>query len=73
MRGARIVDSENKQVPWGPTLTGWKPIGGAVLSLDVLNPLSDALRTVMRVDIPTDATGEVGFLNEGWWGMDIKP
>jgi alpha-N-arabinofuranosidase len=43
------------------------------LSLDVLNPLSDALTTVMRVDIPTDATGEVGFLNEGWWGMNIKP
>jgi hypothetical protein len=25
----------------------------------------------MRVDIPQDATGEVGFLNEGWWGMNV--
>ncbi|KAI5801254.1 alpha-L-arabinofuranosidase A [Geopyxis carbonaria] len=64
---------ENKQVPWAPTLTGWKPIGDAVLSLDVLNPLSDALTTVLRVDVPQTATGEVGFLNEGWWGMDIQP
>lgn len=70
--GDRIIDSENKEVPWGPTLTAWKSIGGALLSLDTLNPLSDALGTVLRVDIPTDATGEVGILNEGWWGMDVQ-
>ncbi len=54
-------------------LTAWKPIGGAKLSLDKSNPLSDALKTVLRVDIPAGATGEVGFLNEGWWGFDVKP
>ncbi|KIM20380.1 glycoside hydrolase family 51 protein [Serendipita vermifera MAFF 305830] len=59
--------------PWAPTLVGWKSIGGAVLSLDLLNPLSDALRTVLKVDIPATATGEVGFLNEGWWGMNVQP
>lgn len=73
MRGEQIVESENRQVPWGPTLTAWRPIGNAMLSLDVLNPLSSALKTVLRVDIPNTATGEVGFLNEGWWGMDVKP
>ncbi|KAF8247046.1 glycoside hydrolase [Wilcoxina mikolae CBS 423.85] len=73
MEGDRIISSENKAVPWGPTLTAWKLIGGVVLSLDVLNPLSNALQTVLTVDIPTNATGEVGFLNEGWWGMDVKP
>lgn len=73
MRGARIVESENPVCAWAPTLTAWKSIGGAVLSLDVLNQLSDALTTVMRVDIPQNATGEVGFYNEGWWGMDVRP
>lgn len=71
-RGSRIVSSE-AEIPWAPTLTAWKPIGGAILSLDLLNPLSEALRTVMRVDIPQDAVGEVGFYNEGWWGMDVRP
>ncbi|KAH8155680.1 uncharacterized protein LAJ45_00690 [Morchella importuna] len=73
LRGARIIESENPVCAWAPTLTAWKSIGGAVLSLDVLNPLSDALTTVMRVDIPQNATGEVGFYNEGWWGMDVRP
>ena len=27
----------------------------------------------MQVDIPNNATGEVGFLNYGWWGMDVSP
>ena len=72
INGRKIIKSE-AQIPWTPTLTGWKSIGGALLSLDVLNPLSDALRTVLRVDIPTNAVGEVGFLNEGWWGMDVQP
>lgn len=71
-RGARIVSSE-AEIPWAPTLTAWKPIGGAILSLDLMNPLSEALRTVMRIDIPQDAVGEVGFYNEGWWGMDVRP
>lgn len=71
-RGARIVSSE-AEIPWAPTLTAWGPIGGAILSLDLVNPLSEALRTVMRVDIPQDAVGEVGFYNEGWWGMDVRP
>lgn len=71
-RGSRIVSSE-AEIPWTPTLTAWKPIGGAILSLDLLHPLSEALRTVMRVDIPQNAVGEVGFYNEGWWGMDVRP
>ena len=63
--GQSIEYSENPTIPFGPTLTGWRSIGGAKLSLDTLHPLSDALTTVMRVDVPINATGEVGFLNEG--------
>jgi alpha-N-arabinofuranosidase len=35
------------------------------MSLDVLHPLSEALPTVMQIDIPKDAKGEVGFKNYG--------
>lgn len=67
--GTYVVGSENSMDPFGPVLTGYRSIGGARLSLDRLHPLSDALPMVMQVDIPLNATGEVGFLNEGWWGM----
>lgn len=73
LTGSLIVDSENKCVPFGPVLTGWAPIGDVRMSLDILHPLSDALPTVMQIDIPSNATGEVGFLNYGWWGMDVRP
>ncbi|KAE9979864.1 hypothetical protein EG328_000622 [Venturia inaequalis] len=59
--------------PLPPSLTGWAPIGNAKLSLDSSHALSDALPTVMKVDIPANATGIVGFKNFGWWGMDVRP
>lgn len=71
--GSSIVEAENPIVPFGPTLDGWKAIGDARLSLNILQPLSEALPTALQVDIPYDATGEVGFLNEGWWGIDVRP
>ena len=59
--------------PFGPVLTGWHPIGNVTLSLDRLHPLSDALPNSLMVTIPAGATGEVGFMNTGWWGMDVSP
>ena len=43
------------------------------LSLNLIHPLSDTLPTVMEIDILEGATGEVGFLNDGWWGIDVSP
>ena len=54
-------------------MTGWGAIGNVRLSLDRLHPLSDALPVVLQVDVAANATGEVGFLNYGWWGMDVSP
>ena len=71
--GLSILSAENPFVPYGPVLNYWRPIGDVQLSLDILHPLSDALPTVLQVDIPWNATGEVGFLNEGWWGFDVRP
>jgi alpha-N-arabinofuranosidase len=53
---------------------GYRPIGkGVKLELDITEPLSDALRYSLKVTIPANATGEVGFLNEGWWGINVQP
>lgn len=67
-----ISSSENPAEPFGPVLTGYRPIGDVRVSLDRLHPLSDALPTVMQIDILENATGEVGFLNEGWWGINVE-
>lgn len=65
LEGNLILDSENPIVPTGPVMTGWAPIGDVRMSLDRLHPLSDALPTVLQIDVPANATGEVGFLNYG--------
>ncbi|KAI1737781.1 alpha-N-arabinofuranosidase A [Xylaria scruposa] len=54
------------------SLDGWYSINGAELSLKTLDkPLSEALSTSMNV-APTSASGQVGFFNDGYWGMDVK-
>lgn len=71
--GTEVNSNDNPVEPFGPVLTGWHPIGGVSLQLDRLHPLSDALPNSMKVTVPANATGEVGFYNTGWWGMDISP
>jgi alpha-N-arabinofuranosidase len=35
---------------------------------------SDALKSSLRLDVETaDAGDQAGVLNEGWWGMEVKP
>jgi alpha-L-arabinofuranosidase len=65
LAGSSVISSENSIVPFGPVLTGWDAVGDARLSLDRLHPLSDALPICMQVDVPANATGEVGFVNYG--------
>ncbi|KAF2265364.1 glycoside hydrolase [Lojkania enalia] len=53
------------------------PINGANLSIQFLDePLSKALPASMRVartgNSSPSTTGEIGFKNEGYWGMDIR-
>lgn len=57
--------SQEASVPFGPNLDAWRAIGDVKLSIDLMNPLSDALPAVLRVDVGNSATGEVGFQNEG--------
>ncbi|KAI1099703.1 glycoside hydrolase family 51 protein [Jackrogersella minutella] len=54
------------------TLDAWNPVNGATLSLKNLStPLSNVLITSMNV-ASTAKQSEVGFENEGYWGMDVK-
>ncbi|EKJ69705.1 hypothetical protein FPSE_10119 [Fusarium pseudograminearum CS3096] len=56
------------------SLSGWRSINGADLSLDRLDePLSDVLPVSMKVKPGKKGkSNEIGFLNEGYWGMDVK-
>jgi len=52
-------------VPFDPVKTAWGAVGDGVrLTLDILHPLQ-ALRTSLEIDIPLNATGEVGVENYG--------
>ncbi|KAI1159994.1 alpha-N-arabinofuranosidase A [Nemania serpens] len=54
------------------SLSGWYPVHGARLSLKTLKePLSKALPTSMNV-APTSSHGQAGFVNDGYWGMEVK-
>lgn len=72
--GTLITSSENPILPFGPVITAWQSIGDGVrMTLDRLHPLSDALPTSLEIDVPENATGEVGFENFGWWGFEVQP
>ncbi|KAI5859696.1 glycoside hydrolase family 51 protein [Durotheca rogersii] len=54
------------------TLEGWHPINDAKLSLKNLTvPLSESLTTSMNV-ATTTGQGNLGFYNDGYWGIDVK-
>ncbi|KAL8377635.1 hypothetical protein RB595_008364 [Gaeumannomyces hyphopodioides] len=55
------------------TLKSWKPINAALSLRNLSVPLSDALPVSMHVTPPAEGgSGRSGFLNEGFWGMDVK-
>lgn len=64
---------ENPDFPFGPTLDGYYPVGNVTLRLSRMQPLSEALPVVMELEIGAEADGEVGFFNEGWWGINVAP
>ncbi|RSM09112.1 hypothetical protein CEP52_004316 [Fusarium oligoseptatum] len=50
----------------------WNPVGGVNLTIDQSEPpLSSSLGYHMRMDVPEDTTGTVGFYNEGFWGFSV--
>ncbi|KAK0257074.1 hypothetical protein LTR91_001589 [Friedmanniomyces endolithicus] len=72
--GSVIGVSENTIEPVAPVLTAWNTIGnGTRILLDRFHPISSAVPTGIEIDFPEDATGEHGFQNYGWWGMNVEP
>jgi len=71
--GSPVDAQDNPTELYGPTLTGWYPVGNVTLSLDLLHPLSDSLPNSLRLTVPENTTGPVGIMNTGWWGMDVSP
>jgi alpha-L-arabinofuranosidase len=54
------------------SLDAWYPVNGAALTLkNLTKPLSKALVTSLNVS-PKKKYGQVGFFNDGYWGMDVK-
>ncbi|KAI0529778.1 alpha-N-arabinofuranosidase A [Xylaria digitata] len=57
---------------YASSLAGWFPVDGTHLSLNTLEePLSEALSTSLKV-VPASASGQAGFFNDGYWGIDVK-
>lgn len=55
------------------SLDAWTPVNGAVLTLKNLSePLSGALPASVNVAAPRGSKGEVGFQNDGYWGIHVK-
>ncbi|KAK8197983.1 Arabinosidase A [Phyllosticta capitalensis] len=52
-------------------LTAYAAIGGASLAVDSSTPLNSAITHSLAVTIASDATGEAGFSNEGYWGIPV--
>ncbi|KAG2358998.1 glycoside hydrolase family 51 protein [Suillus spraguei] len=56
-----------------PTLFGWAPINGT--SINVIAdpiPLSDALPNSLELTIPSNFSGQIGFGNVGYWGINVN-
>ncbi|ORX38263.1 glycoside hydrolase superfamily [Kockovaella imperatae] len=71
--GGAITGNDNPIEPYQSTLDRWVPIGDTQIALDLYHPLSDALPNSMAMTFPANATGRVGVLNTGFWGMDVSP
>lgn len=54
-----------------PGLTAWADVGNATISVDSDNPLTSAIPHTLRLNVPNGATGQVGFTNEGYWGIPV--
>ena len=55
-----------------PSLTAYKAIGGTDIARDTNTPVSHAITSSLRLHIPSNATGFVGFANTGYAGVPVQ-
>ncbi|KAE8387391.1 Arabinosidase A [Aspergillus alliaceus] len=54
-----------------PDLTAWTAVGDATIAVDALNPLTEAIPHSLKLDVKEGASGAVGLINEGYWGVPV--
>ncbi|KAG8764049.1 hypothetical protein FRC12_008310 [Ceratobasidium sp. 428] len=53
-------------------LYAWHPLGSTTISVvNNTTPVSQALPNSLRLTIPSNTSGSVGFTNEGYWGIGV--
>lgn len=54
-----------------PGLTAYFAVGDTELVVDASVPLSTAIPNTLQVSVTAESTGQVGFGNEGYWGIPV--
>ncbi|KAI5297176.1 hypothetical protein KEM55_005045 [Ascosphaera atra] len=54
-----------------PNMTGYAAVGGTQISRDTDNPLTKAIKSTLKVSVPSSAKGFVGFANQGYNGVPV--
>ncbi|KAL4917688.1 glycoside hydrolase superfamily [Aspergillus aurantiobrunneus] len=52
-------------------LNAFAEVGSGTIAVDTENPLTSAIPQSLRIDVPEDASGAVGFSNSGYWGIPV--
>ena len=55
-----------------PNNSAYSPVGSVKISQDSSTPLSDAIKSSLKVEVSTGTTGNVGFLNYGYNGVPVN-
>jgi alpha-N-arabinofuranosidase len=55
-----------------PGLKAYAAVGGVTLSVDTANPLSTAIKSSLKVSVPSGTDGHVGFSNSGYLGVPVN-
>lgn len=54
------------------TLTAYGAVGDVTLAVDFDNPLSQAIQRSLEISVAEGVSGQVGFSNEGYWGIQVN-
>ncbi|KAK2764246.1 hypothetical protein FQN54_008938 [Arachnomyces sp. PD_36] len=52
-------------------LEPWVGTQNSTIAIDQENPLTSAIPRTLRLDVPSGATGPIGFTNAGYWGIPV--
>ncbi|KAI9929767.1 hypothetical protein ASPWEDRAFT_155983 [Aspergillus wentii DTO 134E9] len=67
---SQLLQNNGLQDPSANT-TSWASVGDATIAVDTNNPLTSAIPRTLRLDVPKGSSGQVGFSNEGYWGIPV--